>query len=109
MQAPAHLDNNKRKRIQKQVSEIPDGWTDKGLRVVDKLLGEPNADWFAVPVQPSPDFAPDYFNVVKNPWDIGKVKDKLRSGLYTSVQEFESVRECLWLPTCRCLLLAQAV
>lgn len=97
LQTSAQKDNAKRKRIQKQVPEIPDGWADKGMRVIDKLLGEKFSPLFAEPVVPRPDFAPDYLKVVKNPMDIGSVRDRLRSGHYSSVQEFESVRCALSL------------
>ena len=43
---------------------------------------------FRIPVDPERDNAPDYFQIVKNPMDLGTVKRKLTEGRYTTAEEF---------------------
>ena len=43
---------------------------------------------FRIPVDPERDNAPDYFQVVKRPMDLGTVKKKLTDGKYESVEQF---------------------
>jgi Bromodomain len=82
----------KRKRVQKQQLEIPDAWTQKGMRVLDEIQRQPNAEWFSVPVQPTETFVPDYYKIVSQPMDLGTVRDKLRNGLYHEASDFEKAR-----------------
>jgi hypothetical protein len=71
--------------------EIPDVWVQKGIRVLDILCKQRFAQWFKEPVKPGPDFVPDYFNIIKNPMDLGTVREKLRAGQYASTQAFVKV------------------
>jgi hypothetical protein len=81
----------KRHRAHKPLQEIPDSWTQKGLKVLDVICSKKLSEWFREPVRPTLDFAPDYFTVIKNPMDLGTVRQKLRSGQYETPFEFEKV------------------
>ena len=59
--------------------------------MVDVLWNKKLSHIFREPVKPTADFAPDYFNIIKNPMDLGTVRSKLRNGDYISVEEFELV------------------
>lgn len=88
----------KRKRVQKPAADIPDPWTQKGMRVLDVVGAQQNADWFSQPVKPTAEFVPDYFKVVKKPMDLGTVRDRLRSGHYATPTEFQEVCRPASLP-----------
>jgi hypothetical protein len=81
----------KRQRVQKTQLEIPDIWVQKGIRVLDTVGKQRFAGWFKEPVKPTTDYVPDYFNIVKNPMDLGTVREKLRAGQYASTQAFAKV------------------
>lgn len=56
------------------------------LKKLQKLRG---GQLFSKPVQPTADFIPDYFDVIRHPMDYGTVEKKLAQGEYGSVAEFE--------------------
>jgi hypothetical protein len=61
------------------------------LRAIHKkLFNHPAALWFRMPVDPIAQNVPQYFDVIKNPMDLGTVGKKLKSGQYTSNEEFEA-------------------
>jgi E1A/CREB-binding protein len=54
-----------------------------------KRVQEHNFAWiFSQPVDPVELNLPDYFDVVKNPMDLGTVKKKVETGCYSSVRQF---------------------
>jgi hypothetical protein len=83
----------KRKRVPKQQIEIPDDWTQKGMRVVDELLRIPDVKvYFGEPVVPTPTYATDYFNIIKEPMDLSIVRKRLNTGYYVDEAQFKRVR-----------------
>ncbi|EED87257.1 predicted protein, partial [Thalassiosira pseudonana CCMP1335] len=55
-----------------------------------KGLSNHNHGWvFNSPVDPVELGLPDYFEVIKNPMDLGTVKKRLENGLYRSINEVE--------------------
>ena len=65
-------------------------------RYVDKLCSHPLANAFRYPVDPEKDGAPDYFQVIKKPMDLGKVKSKLEANEYQSANELISDVNLIW-------------
>lgn len=56
--------------------------------VIVKLINHPrNANLFNAPVDPILLKVPDYFTKIKNPMDLGTVRDKLVKGGYESIQQ----------------------
>jgi hypothetical protein len=51
------------------------------------LLKHPSSGPFRVPVDPEVHYAPNYFNVIKRPMDLGTALGKLRSGAYATLKE----------------------
>ncbi|GMI08523.1 hypothetical protein TrLO_g15972 [Triparma laevis f. longispina] len=62
---------------------------EKCRSMINKLLNDQYADPFAQPVNPVALNLPDYFEVVKEPMDLGTVKKKVDKGCYTDVESFE--------------------
>jgi transcription initiation factor TFIID subunit 2 len=56
---------------------------------LSKIKTNPFFDFFAHPVDPIRDGAPDYLDVIKNPMDFGTIESRLRSGGYNSVDQLE--------------------
>ena len=50
--------------------------------------------YFSMPVDPTTSFAPNYFEVIKNPMDLGTVATKLKSVRCTPLPLFPSIRTC---------------
>ncbi|PQM38976.1 uncharacterized protein Pyn_15006 [Prunus yedoensis var. nudiflora] len=58
------------------------------LFVLDRLQKKDTYGVFSEPVDPKE--LPDYHEVIEHPMDFGTVKKKLTSGVYTSLEQFES-------------------
>lgn len=56
--------------------------------LLKKLMTHPHGWVFNKPVDVVVLKIPDYFNVIKNPMDLGTIKEKLSSGKYSSLLEF---------------------
>lgn len=57
-------------------------------KVVMKAMWKHQFAWpFHVPVDPTKLGLPDYFNIIKNPMDLGTIKKKLESNYYYSAKE----------------------
>ena len=63
---------------------------------VNKLYSHPLANPFKYPVDPEKDDAPDYFNVIKKPMDLLKVKTKFEANEYLSSSELISDINLVW-------------
>lgn len=88
--------DKKRQRVQKPQVDAPDSWMQKGLKVVDVVWNKKVSHIFREPVKPTATFAPDYFQIVKHPMDLGTVRNKLRNAEYLSVKEFEVDVNRIW-------------
>ena len=66
--------------------------------ILTQLVAKDSLEIFLDPVDVNE--VPDYANVIKNPIDLGTMKEKLGASLYSSLEEFESdfhlmIRNCL--------------
>ena len=68
----------------------PDSWQDRCYQILDGLIKQKRSIWFRQPVNPLKDGLPDYFNVIKNPMDLGTVKTRLLGGMYDEPAAFAS-------------------
>ncbi|GMF12269.1 unnamed protein product [Phytophthora lilii] len=65
----------------------------KCLSVLKGIMANPKSAPFLAPVDPVALGIPDYFHVIKEPMDLGTIRNNLESGIYTSPTEFaEHVR-----------------
>lgn len=91
--APPAAVHEKRKRVQKpsfeSVAEVSrvDTWK-TCTRVVQDLMKHPKGNAFAAPVNPEMLNLPTYFDVIKNPMDLGTVKTRIAQRHYADVDQF---------------------
>ncbi|OHT16014.1 Bromodomain containing protein [Tritrichomonas foetus] len=64
--------------------------------VMEKICARPIAQIFFYPVDPIQDNCPNYFDIVKNPMDLGTIKKNLRGNKYKSVSEWKRDMELVW-------------
>jgi hypothetical protein len=63
----------------------------KCLPLIIKLIYETKDGWiFKKPVDPVENCAPDYFEVIQQPMDLGSIKRKLEDGSYNDLFSFEN-------------------
>ena len=67
------------------MNEYNRGWCTK---VINDLIRMPISYPFRQPVDPQLDHAPDYYQKIKKPMDLSKVKSNLNSGTYTTPEQF---------------------
>lgn len=58
------------------------------LKIISELMGWTILDAFKRPVDPIKDGVEDYFEVIKNPIDLGTIKSKLNNGGYDKFEDF---------------------
>jgi hypothetical protein len=56
---------------------------------LEAIIKHPISGMFLEPVDPEKDGCLDYFDVIKNPMDLGTIKNKLMENVYKTVQEFK--------------------
>ncbi|TNV81723.1 hypothetical protein FGO68_gene7309 [Halteria grandinella] len=56
--------------------------------MLSNLKKSTNAKHFQEPIDPKRDNAPNYFNIIAEPMDLGTVKQRLNSNYYHTMQEF---------------------
>ena len=69
-------------------AQIYDSWEKAAKRLMNTLWKHNNAWIFHEPVDAEKLGIPDYFDIVKQPMDLGTVKQRLQSNYYTSMQQF---------------------
>lgn len=67
-------------------------------KILDQLVSKDVKEIFLEPVDVNE--VPDYANVIKNPMDLGTMRQKLRDGMYETIDDLESdfslmIRNCL--------------
>jgi hypothetical protein len=63
----------------------------KCLPIVINLIYHTEHGWiFKKPVDPTENCAPDYFDVIQKPMDLGLIRRRLESGFYQNLYSFES-------------------
>lgn len=68
------------------------------FKILDQLVAKDSLEIFLEPVDVSE--VPDYESVIKNPIDLGTMREKLKNGLYDSLEDLESdftlmIKNCL--------------
>ena len=66
----------------------PGSWQETCYRILDGLIKQKRAVWFRNPVDPQKEGLTDYFQVIKEPMDLGTVKMRLTNGFYTEASAF---------------------
>ncbi|RUS23026.1 hypothetical protein BC937DRAFT_93382, partial [Endogone sp. FLAS-F59071] len=61
----------------------------KCQKVLKKLMDDPASYEFRKPVDPVRQGIPHYIEIIKHPMDLGTIDTKLRTGKYTSFEEFD--------------------
>eukprot|EP00904_Undaria_pinnatifida_P012343 jgi/Undpi1/8239/HiC_scaffold_25.g10709.m1 len=65
-------------------------------RLVNTFLNRPDTLAFRTPVDPKAMNIPDYFQIVKNPMDLGTVKAKLEGGRYERAEDVARDIRLIW-------------
>jgi hypothetical protein len=69
--------------------------------IVEQLMEMPGcAEYFGLPVDPVLNGAPNYFNIIKHPMDLGTVLQRLERFAYTSVQSVVDDVELVFSNAC---------
>lgn len=66
------------------------------LKALDKLNERHISKMFSQPVNPETDACPNYFEIIKNPMDLGTIRQKLLENKYETVDEFKSDVNLVW-------------
>ncbi|KAH0788699.1 Bromodomain containing protein [Histomonas meleagridis] len=75
---------------------IPPHIKEKCIEIMNKLMERPCSSLFLTPVNPERDGAPDYYNVVKKPVDLGTIKKRLEDDEYQSVNAWAREMSLIW-------------
>eukprot|EP00698_Gefionella_okellyi_P003602 TRINITY_DN13382_c0_g1_i1.p1 TRINITY_DN13382_c0_g1~~TRINITY_DN13382_c0_g1_i1.p1 ORF type:complete len:418 (+),score=69.20 TRINITY_DN13382_c0_g1_i1:88-1341(+) len=72
----------------------------RGLRLckglLRKLMSLKDSLWFRAPVDPVALGIPDYFDIVKNPMDLGTISKKLEADGYSTADDFAADMRLVW-------------
>jgi hypothetical protein len=71
-----------------ETAQIYDSWDKAAKRLLNTLWKQPQAWIFHEPVDPVKLNIPDYLDIIKQPMDLGTVKQKLNSNQYLNMSEF---------------------
>lgn len=63
---------------------------------LEALKHRDNKQWFQVPVDPIKHGCPTYFDVIKQPMDLGTITEKLTTGKYLQLDEFSADVRLVW-------------
>ncbi|OHT12777.1 Bromodomain containing protein [Tritrichomonas foetus] len=66
------------------------------LKITNIMFNSPGCAIFREPVDPERDLVPDYYKVIKNPQDIGTIKNRLENNEYTTVNEWLKDMNLVW-------------
>lgn len=78
-------------------SSIPiyDNWDKAAKRLINTLWRHNSAKIFHKPVDPDRLGIPDYFEIVKDPIDLGTIKQRLNYNYYLTIKEFiDDMQRC---------------
>jgi hypothetical protein len=73
----------------KGTEAFPEKEWKRAKHALQKLKENPYFDFFAWPVDPERDGAPDYFDIVAEPMDFGTIEKRLLSGFYKNMTDYE--------------------
>ena len=63
---------------------------------LEALKHRDNKQWFQVPVDPIKHGCPTYFDIIKQPMDLGTITEKLNTGKYLQLDEFSADVRLVW-------------
>lgn len=66
------------------------------LQIMDKVMKRPCAALFLEPVDPERDGAPNYYNVVKRPVDLGTIRKRLENDEYSNIGAWNRDMNLIW-------------
>jgi hypothetical protein len=67
-----------------------DHWRKVADRILKELWKHKDAWIFYEPVDPIKFNIPDYYNIIREPMDLGTLKSNLKQGIYNSPEQFEA-------------------
>jgi hypothetical protein len=68
----------------------------RALEITNELLTHPIASLFAHPVDPKAMDAPDYYDLIKTPQDLGTVKSRLERNQYLTLAQWHTDINLIW-------------
>ena len=68
----------------------------KCIQITQTMYNLPGCYLFTSPVDPVRDNIPTYFDVIKNPQDLGTILDRLQQNKYTSVGNWKHDMDLVW-------------
>lgn len=68
----------------------------KCIQITKTMYDLPACFLFRSPVDPERDQIPNYFNIIKNPQDLGTILDRLRQNQYSSVIKWKRDMDLVW-------------
>lgn len=90
-------DNNTRLKRKRSETKVKLGGVfPECVKIIKQLLNHKFAAPFAEPVDPVALQIPDYFDVIKNPMDLGTIQDKLLHGEYENAEELANDVNLVW-------------
>lgn len=87
MYNPEKIQDIPEPEISDQTVPLYDHWDKVAKRLVNQLWRCNASQIFHKPVDPDRLGIPDYFEVVKNPIDLGTIKQRLNHNYYTTIQQ----------------------
>jgi hypothetical protein len=78
------------------MSKLPKFQQAKCLELTEKMINWPICSPFVELVDPVRDYAPEYFDIIKEPMALNEVKRKLTANEYDTVQAWERDVNLIW-------------
>jgi len=88
LQNPELLDKIPQPKLLDSTIPLYDSWDKAAKRLINQLWRCNAASIFHKPVDPDRLGIPDYFDIVKEPIDLGTIKQRLNHNYYFTMQEF---------------------
>ena len=65
-------------------------FNEKCYKITQKLLDHPISNIFSHKIDENIDQAPGYYDIIKNPMDLGTIMEKVENGMYKNIKEWIS-------------------
>lgn len=96
IKSPRRVQRTSRRRPSQPLHPNVEKALDYARKVIQDLRKHKLSYPFLKPVDPVALKIPDYFDVIKEPMDLGTVKERLESNYYASIQEFIEDTRLIW-------------
>lgn len=73
-----------------------DHWEKVAIKILAQCFKLKGSYWFQEPVDPVKFNIMDYFDVIKNPMDLGTIRKKISHNCYKSAKEFSDDMNLIW-------------